>query len=79
MTFVKPIKVKGKIIRIIDKSNYLVHVDELDTDIHTTISGKLLMSFYPHMHVGNEMIIQISPQDETKGRFFRGSLNTFGY
>lgn len=79
MEYVKPIKVKGKIVELIDKRNYLVYVEELDTNVHTTISGKLLMNFYHKLQPGTEMIIEVSAIDKTKGRFFRGSANLFGY
>ncbi len=48
MTFEKPKEYKGQIIRIINEVNYLVYVEELDTNIQTTISGKLLMNLYLH-------------------------------
>lgn len=78
MTFEKPKEFKGKIIQIIDRANYLVYVEELDSNIQTTISGKLSLLLHSYLYVGNELIIQVSSIDKTKGRFFRGSLNLIG-
>lgn len=74
MTFEKPKELKAEIVEIIDHANYLVYVERLDLTVHTTISGRLLMNFYQELYVGNELMIQISPIDNSKGRFFRDSL-----
>lgn len=77
--YVKPVKVKGVIIEVIDKFNYLVHVADLDQDVHTRISAKLYMNHSQLLVVGAEMIIEVRLDDPSRGRFFKRSPDLFGY
>lgn len=77
--FVKPVRVRGTIVQVIDNYNYLVYVKQFERDVHTKISAKLLLHFRPSLKVGAEMVIEVNPKDPSQGRFFNRSHNLFGY
>lgn len=61
------IKVEGKVIELLPKSQYMVLLDENNMKIRTTLSGKMRMNKI-NIVLGDRVSVEISPYDLTKGR-----------
>ena len=71
----KLVKVKGRIIKILDDRQLVVYIDEARPAMRILLSGKQRMVFHKHIKVGNELVFELQPNDPTKGRLARRALN----
>ncbi|MFK7936263.1 MAG: translation initiation factor IF-1 [Saprospiraceae bacterium] len=58
---------KGTIIKIVDKTSFKVKMKD-ETVIDATISGKMKMCLDFDIYEGEEVPIDMSPHDRTRGR-----------
>ena len=71
--------VKGKIVEEHAQGNYIVYVEEFESEIKVTASGKSRMNYHKELVIGGELIIEVSPVDKTRGRVARRALNFWRY
>ena len=75
----KLLKVKGKIIEEHNPGNYTVYVEEFESEINVTASGKSRMTYFKELVIGGEILIDVNPIDKTRGRVARRALDFWTY
>jgi translation initiation factor IF-1 len=61
------IEVEGEIVEALPSTMFRVHIDDLDTNVLATISGKR-RKHYIRILPGDRVKVELSPYDLTRGR-----------
>jgi translation initiation factor IF-1 len=61
------IEVEGEIVEALPSTMFRVHIDDLDTNVLATISGKM-RKHYIRILPGDKVKVELSPYDLTRGR-----------
>ena len=61
------IEVEGEIVEALPSTMFRVHIDDLDTNVLATISGKM-RKHYIRILPGDRVKVELSPYDLTRGR-----------
>ena len=69
------LELTGKVIEELGNSLFRVTLDTSRTDIICTISGKIRMNYIRIMS-GDEVVVEVSPYDLTRGRITRRCTQT---
>ena len=78
MAYQKPVKVRGKILEIIDRDLLLVYVNEDYPAVRARVTGKQRMVYLRELVVGNELVFELHPEDRNQGRLARRVLDFTG-
>ncbi|WP_196889002.1 hypothetical protein [Aureivirga sp. CE67] len=70
---------KGKITQDYGSGIFLVYVEEIESEIIVTASGKSRLVYWNELVIGNEIIIEINPRDKTKGRIGKRSFDFWSF
>ncbi len=73
------LKVKGKIVKEHAPGNYTVYVEEFESEIKVTASGKSRMIYFKELVIGGVILIDVNPIDKTRGRVARRALDFWTY
>ena len=61
------IEVEGEIVEALPSTMFRVHIDDLDTNVLATISGKM-RKHYIRILPGDKVKVELSPYDLARGR-----------
>ena len=61
------IEVEGEVVEALPSTMFRVHIDDLDTNVLATISGKM-RKHYIRILPGDRVKVELSPYDLTRGR-----------
>ena len=61
------IEVEGEIVEALPSTMFRVHIDDLDTNVLATISGKM-RKHYIRLLPGDRVKVELSPYDLSRGR-----------
>lgn len=75
MSKIELLRVKGEILEKHDNYSFTVYIEEFESEIKVTASGKMALVYHKELIVGSEIIVEVNPNNKIKGRVSRRALD----